>query len=93
VEGNSAFTIDAAEIRAIAKAYDELLSYYETVGFEGDLDDEELDSRIIPDALDHLRRLLDRYAKWEVEELKRSPQIVVDPDVRADGIYRSNWPR
>jgi hypothetical protein len=61
----SAFTLEPGEIEAIAKSYDELLSYYETVGFEGDLDDEEMPSGIIPDALERLRRLLDRYAKWE----------------------------
>lgn len=62
---NKNFHLRNGEIEAIAKAYDELLSYYEVVRFEGDLDDEELVSGIIPDALERLKRLLDRYAKWE----------------------------
>lgn len=59
------FNLESGEIEAIAKAYDELLAYYEVVGFEGDLDDEEMPSGIIPDALGRLRGLLDRYARWE----------------------------
>lgn len=48
------------DMDAIAVAYDELLSYYETVGDEGSLDDEEMPSGKIPWALDRLKSLLGR---------------------------------
>lgn len=59
------FPLTTREVDAIAVAYDELLSYWETVGYEGSLDDEELPSQQIPWTLETLRGLLDRHAKFE----------------------------
>ena len=89
---DAAFVLESGEIEAIAKAYDELLSYYEVVSFEGDLDDEEIASGIIPDALARLRRLLDRYAKWEhlTAVVAKRGGVVRVPPVRFE--YRADTP-
>lgn len=47
-----------AELRAVLIAYDELLAYWEIVGYEGSLDDEEMPDPRIPDSLQTLRGLL-----------------------------------
>lgn len=52
-------------IDAIAVAYDELLSYVETVGDEGSLDDEEMPDGKLRWTLEKLRGILDRHAAWE----------------------------
>jgi hypothetical protein len=62
---DSLFPLTRHEVDCIAVAYDELLSYFETVGYEGSLDGEEMPSEQIPETLATLRNLLDRYAKFE----------------------------
>lgn len=64
----SSLTLTSRERDAVAVAYDELLSYYETVGDEGSLDDEEMPSGKIPWALETLRNLLDRFALEEAKQ-------------------------
>lgn len=49
------------ELRAVAVAWDELVSYIETVGADSDLDDEEMPQRVLKDAANDLRRLLIRH--------------------------------
>jgi hypothetical protein len=57
----TSFPVTRHEVDCIAVAYDELLSYWETVGYEGSLDDEEMPSEKIPGTLATLRALLERY--------------------------------
>jgi hypothetical protein len=76
------FPITVHEVDCIAVGYDELLSYWETVGYEGSLDDEEMPSEKIPETLAALRSLLDRYAKFEAmtaQAAKHGGIVTVDP--------------
>jgi hypothetical protein len=59
------FKLTDDELRAIAVAWDELTSYFETVGYESSLDDEEMPTEKIPDTIVRLRSILDRYAHAE----------------------------
>ena len=53
--------LTGSELRAIEIALDELVSYIDTVGNEGDLDDEEMPSGKLRWTRDKLRALLDRH--------------------------------
>ncbi len=56
----SVFALNNKELRSVLLAYDELLSYWETIGQESSLDDEEMPDPRIPDALATLRFVLTR---------------------------------
>ena len=58
----SELTLTEDELRAVEVAWDELTSYFETVGYEGSLDDEEMPTEKIPETIARLRGILDRYA-------------------------------
>jgi hypothetical protein len=53
--------LSGSELRAIEIALDELVSYIDTVGIEGGLDDEEMPTQKLEWARDKLRALLDRH--------------------------------
>jgi hypothetical protein len=89
---DSLFSLTRREVDCIAVAYGELLSYFETVGYEGSLDDEEMPSEKIPETLSTLRNLLDRYAKFEelTAQAARHGGVVEVAPVRFE--YHSDTP-
>ena len=79
------FELSKEDITAIAISYDELVSYLDTVGDEGQLDDEEMPSGKLTWTVKQLRSLLDRYAKYEsvMFEFAHSHHTLEVPTVRA----------
>ena len=74
--------IDRRDADAIAIALDELISYVDTVGDEGSLDDEEMPTDKLRWTITRLRSLLDRFANYEhlkAASDRRNRVVMVDP--------------